>query len=138
MLQTKWNLQQCVFLGSQNFWVLCNHWLYQNTLQDQLYLAWLYITRNICIYNLDENLLRNNLNDFWPDTLSFFGFQLLFVQSSVSIWVRKLKYFCFIKAAFLIASQQTFVLMKTSWRRLEDVFRLRLQETSRSRRICSP
>ena len=27
-------------------------------------------------------------------------------------------------------SQQTFVLMKTSWRRLEDVFRLRLQKTS--------
>ena len=28
------------------------------------------------------------------------------------------------------ASQQTFVLMKTSWRRLEDVFGLRLQKTS--------
>ena len=27
-------------------------------------------------------------------------------------------------------SQQTFVLMKTSWKRLEDVFRLRLQKTS--------
>ena len=35
-------------------------------------------------------------------------------------------------------SQQTFVLMKTPWRRLEDVFRLRLQKTSWSRRICSP
>ena len=31
-------------------------------------------------------------------------------------------------------SQQTFVLMKTSWRRLEGVFRLRLQKTS-SRRL---
>ena len=31
-------------------------------------------------------------------------------------------------------TQQTFVLMKTSWRRLEDVFRLRLQKTS-SRRL---
>ena len=31
-------------------------------------------------------------------------------------------------------AQQTFVLMKTSWRRLEDVFRLRLQNTS-SRRL---
>ena len=28
------------------------------------------------------------------------------------------------------ATQQTFVLMKTSWRRLEDVFRLRLRKTS--------
>ena len=31
-------------------------------------------------------------------------------------------------------AQQTFVLIKTSWRRLEDVFRLRLQKTS-SRRL---
>ena len=31
-------------------------------------------------------------------------------------------------------AQQTFALMKTSWRRLEDVFRLRLQKTS-SRRL---
>ena len=30
-------------------------------------------------------------------------------------------------------SQQTFVLLKTSWRRLEDVFRLRLQKTSSRR-----
>ena len=30
----------------------------------------------------------------------------------------------------LITVQQTFVWMKTSWRRLEDVFRLRLQKTS--------
>ena len=29
-----------------------------------------------------------------------------------------------------VASQQTFVLIKTSWRRLEDAFRLRLQKTS--------
>ena len=31
-------------------------------------------------------------------------------------------------------TQQTFVFMKTSWRRLEDVFRLRLEKTS-SRRL---
>ena len=30
------------------------------------------------------------------------------------------------------------IVLKTSWRRLEDVFRLRLQKTSLSRRICSP
>ena len=30
------------------------------------------------------------------------------------------------------------ILMKMSWRRLEDVFRRRLQKTSWSRRICSP
>ena len=34
----------------------------------------------------------------------------------------------------LATTHQTFVLMKTSWRRLEDVFRLRLQKTS-SRRL---
>ena len=34
-------------------------------------------------------------------------------------------------------TQQTFILMKTSWRRLEDVFRLRLQKTSSSRWIYS-
>ena len=33
-----------------------------------------------------------------------------------------------------VYTQQTFVLMKTPWRRLEDVFRLRLQKTS-SRRL---
>ena len=33
-----------------------------------------------------------------------------------------------------VHAQQTFVLMKTFWRRLEDVFRLRLQNTS-SRRL---
>ena len=134
MLQTKWNLQHCAFLGSQNFWVLCNHWLYQNTLQDQLYLAWLYITRNICIYNLDENFLRNDLNDFWPDTLSFLVFNYFLFRVLFQFEWENSNIF----AAFLIASQQTFVLMKTSWRCLEGVFRLRLQETSRSRRICSP
>ena len=38
-------------------------------------------------------------------------------------------------------SQQTFVLMKSSWKRLEDVFHLRLQnvfKTSGSRQKCSP
>ena len=34
-------------------------------------------------------------------------------------------------------TQQTFVLMKTSWRRLEDVLRLRLQKTSWSKPIYS-
>ena len=34
----------------------------------------------------------------------------------------------------IINAQQTFVLMKTSWRRLEDIFCLRLQKTS-SRRL---
>ena len=38
-------------------------------------------------------------------------------------------------ALYIVTSQQTFVLMKTSWRRLEDVFRLRLQKTSWSRRL---
>ena len=37
-----------------------------------------------------------------------------------------------------ITTQKTFVLMKTSWRLLEDVFRLRLQKASSSRRIYSP
>ena len=32
-----------------------------------------------------------------------------------------------------VITQQTFVLMKTSWRRLEDVFRLHLQKTSARR-----
>ena len=34
------------------------------------------------------------------------------------------------RITYTAASQQTVVLMKTSWRRLEDVFRLRLQKTS--------
>ena len=34
----------------------------------------------------------------------------------------------------MLITQQTFVLIKTSWRHLEDVFRLRLQKTS-SRRL---
>ena len=36
-----------------------------------------------------------------------------------------------------VSSQQTFVLMKTSWRRLEDVFHIHLQKTSWSRRTYS-
>ena len=38
----------------------------------------------------------------------------------------------------LPSSQQAFVLIKTSWRRLKDVFRLCLQKTSWSRRTYSP
>ena len=37
-------------------------------------------------------LLDNKLNDFYLDNL-FFGFQVLFVQSFVSILVKELKYF---------------------------------------------
>ena len=37
----------------------------------------------------------------------------------------------------VLITQQTFVLMKTYWRRLEDVFRLRLQKTSWRRLLSS-
>ena len=39
----------------------------------------------------------------------------------------------FISAINILKSQQTFALMKISWRRLEDVLRLRLQKTSTRR-----
>ena len=42
------------------------------------------------------------------------------------------------KKVFWDLFQQTFVLIKTSWRSLEDVFRLGLQNTSWSRQIYSP
>ena len=41
-----------------------------------------------------------------------------------------LKWKLYRKINSIRTSHQTFVLMKTSWRRLEDVFRLRLQRTS--------
>ena len=42
---------------------------------------------------------------------------------------------CNVKFGTLLVTQQTFVLMKTSWRRLEGVFCLHLQKTSWSRPI---
>ena len=57
-----------------------------------------------------------------------FGYWFLFQSWFASASKKKLK----LPAKTI--SQQTFVLMKTSWRRLEDVFRLRLQKTS-SRRL---
>ena len=36
------------------FWVVCKYWLYQNTLQDDLCLTWLYITHNIHLPNLNS------------------------------------------------------------------------------------
>ena len=59
--------------------------------------------------------------------------------NAFSLLLKLLKaYFCFYSqlsgSLFNHRAQQTFVLMKTSWRRLEDVFRLRLQKTS-SRRL---
>ena len=57
-----------------------------------------------------------------------FGYWFLFQSWFASASKKKLK----LPAKTI--SQQTFVLMKTSWRRLEDLFRLRLQKTS-SRRL---
>ena len=36
------------------FWVVCKCWLYQNTLQDDLCLTWLFITHNIHLPNLNS------------------------------------------------------------------------------------
>ena len=52
--------------------------------------------------------------------------RLLWVWRTLLWWIYQL--------LLKVTTQQTFVLMKMSWRRLEDVFRLRLQKTS-SRRL---
>ena len=61
--------------------------------------------------------------------------------NAFSLLLKLLKaYFCFYSqlsgSLFNHRAQQTFVLMKTSWRRLEDDVRLGLQKTS-SRQTCS-
>ena len=44
-------------------------------------------------------LVRNSLNDFCLGTHCIFGFQVLFAQIFVSIWVKRVKYFCLIEGA---------------------------------------
>ena len=56
---------------------------------------------------------------YWLDFLIYFS---LLCGGIISAWTFA-----------VLLTQQTFVLMKTSWRRLEDVFRLRLQKTSSRR-----
>ena len=56
------------------------------------------------------------------------------VYFGISKLISYFQYCCHVPCTVLSTAQQTFVLMKTSWRRLEDVFRLRLQKTS-SRRL---
>ena len=45
-------------------------------------------------------LLRNTLNDFCLENLFIFSFQVPCIQTFVSIWVKRLRYFLLIEAAF--------------------------------------
>ena len=81
------------------------------------------LLKNTCEGEIDLSMTYN----FTRDDISLYLFFSAFYR--FKFWndfyvIRKLS------DKRLITVQQTFVWMKTSWRRLEDVFRLRLQKTS--------
>ena len=49
---------------------------------------------------------------------------------SAHMYIYRNKAYALSFMTYKVLTQQTFVLMKTSWRRLDDVFRLRLRKTS--------
>ena len=70
-----------------------------------------------------KNLTDERTNDDLINKLPLNVFSSKFKKEPYIHLIRNIQY-----------PQQTFVLMKTSWRRIEDLFRLRLQKTS-SRRL---
>ena len=72
-----------------------------------------------------------SIHVFWSTYLFIACAYLTWIFDLLS-WIVGCKLWKYLKELIsnLPLSQQTFVLLKTSWRRLEDVFRLRLQKTS--------
>ena len=54
-LQTRKAERAAQFLGSQNVWLVYKK-VVKNTVQNQLCLAWLYISHNMNIHSFDEGL----------------------------------------------------------------------------------
>ena len=91
------NLKDCSVSRIQNFLVVYNYWLYQNTLENHLSLILASYYAQYTIRNLNKGLFCEETEWLLPwNSLLFYGFQVLFVQIFFSVWVKKRNSFCLV------------------------------------------